>query len=118
MAGDVHPDDFYRWLDAPPPMLTGVPCVIISKVEHDALRQRASDLELMLRAACCRDTYGWSHSRNLPGEHFFEHTRPCKDADCEAAHMDRQFILQDDGTGLPILTDDARSALLRAVKGG
>lgn len=103
MAGDVHPDDFYRWLDAPPPMLTGVPCVIISKVEHDALRQRASDLELMLRA----DMQDPGVLLPSEGGGFF------LSPDLSGAQL-----LEDDGTGLPLLTAEARSALLRAVKGG
>lgn len=79
--------------------------------ELSSLRQRCEDLELMLRAACCRDTYGWSHSMNLANEHFFERTRQCSDEDCDAAHLAARYILLDDGTGLPILTAEAREAL-------
>jgi hypothetical protein len=72
--------------------------------ELAALRQRASDLELMLRAVIPAHqivrvwhSYGESVTWKVAG--LLDH-------------------VPDDGTGLPLLTAEARSALLSAVKGG
>lgn len=68
--------------------------------EANALRQRCEDLELMLRLATSHVGTSWltRHNNrefwlNIPpiGEHF--------------------GVLHDDGTGLPVMTDELRKAL-------
>lgn len=77
--------------------------------ENEALRKRCEDAELMLRAL--GDVERVSYSMDLAGGWNIELRELCSDERCENWHVVCRFRLEDDGTGLPILTDKARKEL-------
>ncbi len=82
-----------------------------ARAELAALRRERDDLELMLRASLCRHpSLRAIFQPRMSGEAYL-----LRDAKLSGREEDL-IKLYDDGTGLPVLTDEARAALRAAER--